>query len=161
MHVQKNKTWSGYRLNCFNFRQLKILYVTYANSKYHILFWSPCSNRSWWFVSLWQWTKVKYSIFRALVSGNAFYTIDFNVGLIIMNCVFGFAGIWLVFWIFYSNIFVIMSAAAIWYYQQDSPLCTSFGRLVRYHSGSISLTSFLFGFLFILRLISKFFYLRN
>ena len=54
-----------------------------------------------------------------------------------------------------------MSGAAIWYYQQDSPLCTSFYRLLRYHTGSLAFASLLFGVLFILRLIAKFFHLRN
>lgn len=102
-----------------------------------------------------------YSIYRTLPTGNAFYMVNFNAGLIIMFVVYAFAGFWMICWIFYSNTFVVMSAASIWYYQHDSPLCTSFFRLLRYHTGSIAFASLLFGLFFILRMIAKFFHLRN
>jgi len=98
---------------------------------------------------------------RTLTSPDAFYMIDFNPKLIILYSIFAFGGFWLICWIFYSNTFIIMSAASIWYYQQDSPLCTSVYRLLRYHTGSLAFTSLLFGLLFILRFIAKFFHLRN
>jgi hypothetical protein len=101
------------------------------------------------------------SYFRTVTAPNSFATVTFNWQLITLFSVFGFAGFWMICWIFYSNTFIVMSGAAIWYYQQDSPLCTSFYRLLRYHTGSLAFASLLFGVLFILRLIAKFFHLRN
>lgn len=83
-----------------------------------------------------------FQSFRTLTSPNAFYTVDFNTKLIILYSVFAFGGYWLICWIFYSNTFIVMSAASIWYYQQDSPLCTSVYRLLRYlchHHSDITL----------------------
>lgn len=98
---------------------------------------------------------------KTLSARNAFYSINFTTQLIVLFVVFGVAGFWMVCWVFYSNTFIVMSSASIWYYQQDSPFCTSFYRLIRYHTGSIAFTSLLFGLLFIIRIIAKFFHLRN
>lgn len=99
--------------------------------------------------------------YRTLTTPNAFYVVTFNWQLITLFAVFAFGGFWLICWIFYSNTFVVMSGAAVWYYQHDSPLCTSLHRLLRYHTGTLAFSSLLFGLLFILRLIAKFFHLRN
>lgn len=115
-----------------------------------------------WNLYLWYWIKVKlFFIKRSLTATNAFYSVNISTQLIVLFVVFGVAGFWMVCWVFYSNTFVVMSAASIWYYQQDSPFCTSLFRLIRYHTGSIAFTALLFGFLFILRIIAKFFHLRN
>ena len=98
---------------------------------------------------------------RTLASHNAFFTINFTPGLIILFVVFGFAGYWMICWLFYSNSFTVISAASIWYYQHDSPLCTSVHRLLRYHVGSVAFTALLFGIFFIFRIIAKLFHVRN
>lgn len=162
MSLLKTPTWSPCCWNRCHVHQWKSLYGFHAHSQFHRLFCHYRRTLGRWGILVWYRSKVillKY--FRVITLPNAFATVTFNWQLITLYSVFAFGGFWLVCWIFYSNTFVVMSAASIWYYQQDSPLCTSMYRLFRYHAGSLAFTSLLFGILFIFRLIAKFFHLRN
>ena len=76
-------------------------------------------------------------------------------------CLFG--GLWTLFYFHGCNQFILSSATAVWYFQhenseeQASPFCDSLGRLIRFHSGSVSIVSLIHGLFFVIKLICNIF----
>ena len=86
--------------------------------------------------------------------------IHLSGGQIALIIFFIFAGLWTVFFLNGCNNFLLCSAVAIWYYSHSggstgAPCCDSFWRLLRYHWGSVALSSMLNSSLFVLKVLAN------
>ena len=118
LSLEQTATWCSCRLNSCHFHERKILHGYVAHHQYILYYHHHRRYFGRWNLHLWNWLQVTFIfILRTLNSPDAFYMVNFDGKLITLFAVFGFAGLWMIFWFFYSNSFVIMSAASIWYYQ--------------------------------------------
>lgn len=98
-----------------------------------------------------------------LIGGDAISTFSFTIPQMVMMGIFLASGLWSMFWFHGCNHFTLCSAVSIWYfnnesqYEQGNPFCDSFGRLLRYHIGSVALTSLINGLFFVIKLIAQIF----
>jgi hypothetical protein len=92
---------------------------------------------------------------------SAFPILVFNAQEIVTMVVYLVGGFWLLFFFLGCNSFILCSAVSIWYFNYESPhdLGAPFGdsiwRLIRYHPGSVAITSFINCSLEILKIIAN------
>ena len=93
-------------------------------------------------------------------NNSAIPDINLSGGQIALIVFFIFSGVWLVFFLNGCNNFLLSSAVAIWYYSHSTgstgaPCCDSLWRLLRFHWGSVALSSMLNGSLFVLKVLAN------
>lgn len=69
-------------------------------------------------------------------------------------------GLMLIFFIVGCNNFLLCSAVSVWYFSNENwkkPFCDSFGRMSRYHLGSVFFASVVHGILFVVKILANLF----
>ena len=91
---------------------------------------------------------------------SAFPAIQLPPEIVVIMVVYLLGGFWLVFFFHGCNHFIICSAASIWYFNHESPhdLGAPFGdslhRLLRFHPGSVAVTSLINGVFYIVKILA-------
>jgi hypothetical protein len=90
----------------------------------------------------------------------AFPVINLPPEYVILLIIYFTGGFWLVFYFHGCNHFILCSSVSIWYFNHESqydlgaPFTDSIYRLVRFHSGSVAITSLVNGLFYIVKIIA-------
>lgn len=87
-------------------------------------------------------------------NNDTFPSVSLDSGQVVMVIVFLATGVWLIFFFHGCNHFMLCSSVANWYFNQTEPCSMSLWRLVRYHAGSVALTSLVNGIFFIFKILA-------
>jgi hypothetical protein len=91
---------------------------------------------------------------------SAFPVISLPPEVVVLITVYLVGGFWLIFFFHGCNHFIICSAVSIWYFNHESPhdLGSPFGdslyRLLRFHPGSVAITSLVNGIFYIVKILA-------
>ena len=107
-------------------------------------------------LSLYSWGHLSFP------NNAAIPEVSLSPGQVAMMVFYIWAGIWLVFFFFGANTFMLSSSVCIWYFNSVSgsggaPCCDSLWRLLRFHSGSVAFASLLTGIFFVVKILANIF----
>ena len=91
-----------------------------------------------------------------------FPSIALSGGQIVAVIIFIVVGLWLIFFFNGCNHFMISSGSSVWYFVSmnggdGAPCGDSLWRMVRFHIGSVTFTSFVNGFFFVIKMLANLF----